>query len=167
MPRLGYHPAMNTLRMLLLVVHISSAALLLGGGTGLIKSLRNVLDVGGAPLLGAATAGAKRGMLLFISAVVALLTGVALMFVVYGGFGPAPKNFHAALGVLLGAIVVSTTVMKPASLAILNEAKKPEPGRSVIELSLKKMAMGQGNVYALPASSVAISERDATTSSTN
>ena len=38
---------MTPVRILLLVVHISAVALLLGGGLGLRKSIENVLEVGG------------------------------------------------------------------------------------------------------------------------
>lgn len=140
---------MQVVRILLLLVHISFAAILFGGGLGLRKAIESSLAVSPAALRATLAGTAQRAKLMGISSILTLLTGVALIFVSYGGFKEAPKNYHTALLLMLGAVAVSGTIQRPTMLAIVAEAAREVPDGSVIGAKLKKLSMAQGILHLL------------------
>lgn len=139
---------MQTVRLVILVLHISAAAVLLGGGTGLLRHLRRTLEVGGEAFRLATVDGERRGRLMGIASLVTLLTGLILIFLM-GGFKVAPLNFHIALGNMLVAVAVSAAVMTPASKKLVELGARPDLDRESASALLKKLQIGQGILHLL------------------
>lgn len=140
---------MQILRIALLLVHISFAAILFGGGLGVRKSIQSSLAVGPAALRATLAGVAERSKLIGVSSIVTLLSGVALIFVSYGGFKDAPKNFHTAIVTMLIATAVTMALLRPALGAIGVEAARETPDGAVIGAQLKKLSMAQGVLHLL------------------
>lgn len=137
-----------TLRLILLVVHISSAATLLGVPLGIPGSIRRAKEGGPAALRHAAADADRRGRIAGITSLLTLVTGIALIFNA-GGFASITKNFHAALGLMVLALVVSFTVMKPATGKLVAAVQKEPIDEAAVEAARKKLAMGSGILQTL------------------
>ncbi len=140
---------MAAVRIALLMVHITAAAFLLGGSAGLARPLRRNLKLGHEAFHVAAEDAVRRLKMLTVSSLTTLLTGVALIFVSYQGFGPAPKNFHAALGLMLVALAVNWGLLRPALGTTLKLAKAETLDADKARAAMKKVSMGQGVVHLL------------------
>ncbi len=140
---------MLALRIILLMVHITAAAFLFGGSAGVARPLRRTIDLGGKAFLLAAEDALRRGRMLGVSSIMTTMTGIGLMFATYQGFGPAPKNFHAALGLILVSIAVSATILRPATAAVVQLARVEPLDRTAVRAKLKRIAMGQGIMHLL------------------
>ncbi|HXS15761.1 MAG TPA: hypothetical protein VN764_01145 [Polyangiaceae bacterium] len=139
---------MHILYKLLLVIHISAAALTLGSTTGLLRLLRRGLDAGQAAFALAAEDGARRGKITGMSSMATLWTGLSLIFVI-GGFKVAPLNIHIALSLMLVAVVVSFTLMRPSMGRILALSSAAPLDVAAVRGHMKKLAMGQGILHLL------------------
>lgn len=135
-----------SLHTLLLIVHISAAAILVGGGMGLRRHLLAALALGGKAFELATQDAARRSKVMGICSLVTLLTGV-LLILSLGGFKVAPLNFHFAFGVMVLFILASLLIMRPAVGLLVEEAKKAAPDTAAATAALKKIAMGQGMLH--------------------
>lgn len=81
-----------------------------------------------------------------LSGFIVLQTGLALIFVI-GGFKAAPLNIHIAFTIMLGAMALSITVMRPTSARLVELSKAETLDKVGISKSLKKLAMGQGILH--------------------
>jgi hypothetical protein len=140
---------MFSARLLLLFVHITAAAFLFGASAGVARPVRRSLAFGQKVILAAAEDLVRRGKMIGVSSMMTLFTGVVLTATRLEGFGKSPKNFHAALGLMLVAVVVSLFLVRPASVAILGQAKQETPNAQAIGVQLKRLAMGQGILHLL------------------
>lgn len=140
---------MFTPRLVLLLVHITAASFLFGASAGVARPIRRSLELGPKAILFAAEDLVRRGKMIGISSMMTLMTGVVLLATRLEGFGKSPKNFHAALGLMLGAVVLSLALIRPTSMAILGEARKEAPDKNVFLALLKRLAMGQGIMHLL------------------
>jgi uncharacterized membrane protein len=137
---------MYVLRILILVIHISAAAVLFGAGLGLPRLLRKSFELG-APMFKLATEEVKkRAGWTGIASLATLWTGIALIFIL-GGFKAAPINYHISLTLMFGAILVNLLVARPAVKRLVFEGAKPEPSRDVVQASVKRLSMGQGIMH--------------------
>jgi hypothetical protein len=139
---------MEPLRLIVLVLHISAAALLLGAPTGLTRNLKASLDAGKAAFGQAAQDAARRGKVAGGSAVLTLLTGLALIFIA-GGFGRVPFNFHIALLVMLVAFAVVGALVRPSITKIVALSNMETLDKDAALQLIKKQAMGTGIVHLL------------------
>jgi hypothetical protein len=139
---------MEYFKVLVLIVHISAAAVLFGVPLGLTRMVRGALAKGSETFKLAAQEAAFKGKLAGMSSMVTLMSGLGLIFLA-GGFAIVPKNFHAALALMLGAFAVSITVMRP-NIARLVEASLKEPiDESSARAAVAKLGMGTGILHAL------------------
>jgi len=134
-------------RLLLLVVHITAAAFLFGAGAGVARPVRRSLELGPKAILAAAEDLVRRGKMIGMSSMMTLFTGVMLLATRLEGFGKSPKNYHAALGLMLLAVLVSLVLVRPAAAGILAQAKKDPPDSQAIGGLVKRLAMGQGIMH--------------------
>ncbi len=137
---------MQFVRILVLVLHVSAAAVLLGGGTGLMRHLRRTLEVGGEAFRLATLDAERRNRIMGICSLVTLLTGLGLIFLM-GGFKVAPLNFHIALGNMLVATAISAAMLKPAAAKLVELGARPELDRAGVASLLKKLQIGQGILH--------------------
>lgn len=139
---------MDPLRVIVLVLHISAAALLFGGATGIVRNLKATLELGRDAFKLATLDAAKRGRLMGMSSIATLATGLSLIFMA-GGFAVVPLNFHIALGIMLGAIGISAVIVRPSvtKLASLALAEKLDKGASL--KLIQRLAMGTGILHLL------------------
>lgn len=137
---------MYALYRILLVVHISAAAITLGASTGLLRHLRRALETSQQAFALAAEDAARRGKIMGLTGFVVLQTGLVLIFV-KGGFKAVPLNIHMALAIMLGAIALSITVMRPTSARLVELSKAETLEKVGITRLLKKLAMGQGILH--------------------
>lgn len=139
---------MDIFYRVLLTVHIAAAAVLLGASLGLAGGLKKNLQAARETFLALAKDAARRGMITGVASAVTLSTGVALIFTV-GGFGAVPVPIHIALLLMLGAVAVSATILRP-SLARAVSLGETEPfDRDQAQASIKKIAMATGIVHLL------------------
>jgi len=136
------------LRVVLLILHVASAALLFGAPLGLPRVLRNGLRLGDEPFRVAVDEALKRARLAQIGSLLTLLTGVALIFNA-GGFGMTSPNFHAALGIMLLAIGFSAAWMGPNTGKLVQSSQPTPVRRSQAEAAIKKLAIGAGVLHTL------------------
>lgn len=137
-----------TLRLILLVFHIASAATLFGVPLGLAGSIRRAKTGGPGALRHAAADAERRGQIAGMSSLLTLVTGIALIFNA-GGFAATTKNFHAALGLMLLALGISVTVMRPATAKLVEAVGKDPIDDATVEACRKKLAMGSGILQAM------------------
>jgi hypothetical protein len=137
---------MSTLRTVTLVIHISAAAMLIGANTGVVRNLTNTLELSREAFLIAVRDAAKRGAILGICSLLTLATGLALIFMM-GGMAVAPLNYHMALGLMLGAIVVSSVLMRPSGAKLMEVAQAETLDKARAASLIKKLAMGQGILH--------------------
>lgn len=139
---------MDPLKVAVLVLHVSAAAILFGGPLGTVRNLKASLELGRDAFKLATSEAARRGRLLGMSSLLTLATGVALIFMA-GGFGTVPLNFHIALGILLGAIVVSSAVVRPTVTKLVETAAADSLNQDAALKLIKRLAMGTGILHLL------------------
>jgi hypothetical protein len=140
---------MLAFRIGLLVVHVTAAAYLFGGSAGIARPLRRNLELGAQALAVAAEDAVRRARYLGMSSLMTVMTGVSLIFASYPSFGAAPKNFHAALGIMIVSIGISLGLLRPTTKALfeLSRAQPFDPGG--VRGQLKKLAAAQGMMHLL------------------
>lgn len=139
---------MDPLRITVLILHISSAALLLGVPLGIVRNLKANLELGKDAFRVATVDASRRGQLTGISALLTLATGLALIFM-SGGFGAVPLNFHMALTAMLVALVVAAVLIRPATTKLAQIAVKETLDRQGALALTKRLAMGTGILHLL------------------
>ena len=130
--------------ILLIVFHVTCAAILFGLPLGLPGACRRAMAVNQGALQLAAAEAVRKGKILAGASLLTLLTGVLLIISKMGGFGAAPKNFHVALLLMIVAMVVSIGVIRPAAANLLVAAGGDTVEEDLANQSLKRMAMGSG-----------------------
>lgn len=139
---------MEALRIILLVVHVTAAALLLGAPVGVARTIKSSLDSSKSAFESAARDGARRAAIASGGSLIVLLTGIALIFTV-GGFARAPINFHMALGIMLVALVVSAVIVRPMGTKLVDLAKAETIDKDAARSLIKRQAMGVGILHLL------------------
>lgn len=137
---------MESLRLPLLLVHIASAAVVLGGAFGVTRLVRRSLDLEVRALRLAADEGVRRARLTGISSIVTLWSGVGLIMLM-GGFKVAPLNYHMALGLMFGAVLLNLLVLRPAMVKVWRAAQAEVPERPLIEKLVRRMGMAHGILH--------------------
>lgn len=137
-----------SMKTLVLLVHISAAAVVLGASLGWGRLLRQAAEAGQATARVAIADVARRLVLVRITSMMTLFTGVALIFF-GGGFAVVPKNYHIALTLMLAGIgwVFLGVVPKVRALAKLTEAAPFEPSK--FAGSVGKIGMATGIIHAI------------------
>jgi hypothetical protein len=139
---------MEYFKVLVLVVHVSTAALLLGAPLGLVRSARTALGRSSDAFKLATQDAAFKAKLAGMGSMLTLLSGLGLIFL-GGGFAIVPKNFHAALALMLVAFGVSLTVMRPNTLRLVDASLKEPIDEPAARAALRKLGMGSGILHAL------------------
>jgi hypothetical protein len=139
---------MEYFKILVLVVHISASALLFGAPLGLPRLVRNGLAKGGESFRLAAGEAAFKAKLAGMGSMVTLMSGLGLIFL-GGGFAIVPKNFHAALLVMLGAFAISISVMRPNTMRLVEASQKEPIDEAAARQAIGKLGMGSGILHAL------------------
>jgi hypothetical protein len=137
---------MEYVKLVLVILHVSAVAMLFGAPLGLARMARAALSRNDEAFKLAAEEAARRTKLTVMSSIGTLLTGIALIFFI-GGFAAAPKNFHAALGVLLLAMLFSFLWMRPNTVKLVQSSLKNPIDRSGADAALKKLGMGGGILH--------------------
>lgn len=139
---------MDPLRVIVLVLHVTAAALLFGGGTGIVRNLKTTLELGKEVFKLATADAARRSRLVGMSSLLTLATGLALIFMT-GGFAQVSLNFHIALAVMLAAIVVSSVLVRPSVMKLAGLAQAENIDKDAARSLIKRLAMGIGIVHLL------------------
>lgn len=139
---------MEYFKLVVLLVHISAAAILFGAPLGLVRTTRSALSKGPATFTHAAQEAAFKAKLAGMSSMVTLMSGLGLIFL-GGGFAIVPKNFHAALAVMLAAFAVSLTVMRPNTLRLVKASEMNPIDEQGARAALGKLGMGSGILHGL------------------
>lgn len=134
------------MHILLVTFHVTCAAILFGLSLGLTGSCRRAMARGHEALRAAAEEVNRKGKILGGASVLTLLSGVSLIMSI-GGFAAAPKNFHAAMGLMMVAMVISFGILKPAGESLVLATEGDSIKEDLANLSLKKMAMGSGILH--------------------
>lgn len=134
---------MLLLRVLLLVLHIAAAAVSFGAPLGVARLLRRSVAAGDAAFALAAEDARRRVLLARVCGVVALFSGVALIFV-NGGFGAVPKNYHTALLLMWGLLGVQFFVTAPAIKQVSAHAGTSPVNAELVMACARKIGVGVG-----------------------
>lgn len=127
--------------VLLVVLHISFAAVAFGAPLGSPGSVRRARAISRDALLHAANEAMRRGQMAGISGIGILLTGLGLIFY-RGGFAIVPHNFHAALGIGLFLVVFGVAFQRPTGARLIEAATKGDDAG--ITKGQKLLGMGAG-----------------------
>jgi len=139
---------MDTLRTIVLVLHISAAAVLIGANTGVLRNLRRTLALSREAFVLATEDLARRGKILSICSGLTLVTGLALIMMM-GGMGAAPLNYHIALVLLLISMIISLVVMKPTGRKLNGLGQKSPVDQESAAILIRKLQWGQGTMHFL------------------
>lgn len=126
------------------VLHVTFAALWFGAPLAAGPALRIGAQSGREAFLVAATVAQRSGKVAAIGNLGVLLTGVALIFVRYGGMAALPVRFHIALGLVTVAFVIGVVFLRTLSAKIVAAAQDPSWTPSVTDPLRKKLAMFGG-----------------------
>jgi hypothetical protein len=137
------------LHLVLIVLHVTAAAVLFGAPLGIVGACRRALATGSRDAIRQAAAeGQRRGLIASICGLLTLVTGIGLIFE-RGGFKQVAPNFHMALGVMLLAVLFSVLWMKPAASRLV-AATEPDPvDRAAFNKQLGRLGMGSGIMHAI------------------
>ncbi len=135
---------MLTLRLIVVIVHISLAALVLGVPLGLGRMLRRALESKHDQAIRlAAYEAERRGKLAQTAGLLTLLSGI-LLILMSGGFGEVSTNFHVAMGLMIIAVGIGFSLMGPTGAAIVRAVEASPPRVEDIKPLLAKLGMGSG-----------------------
>ncbi len=140
--------AMDTLRTITLILHISAAAVLIGVNTGVMRNLRRTLELSQETFILATQDLAHRSQLRSACSGLTLVTGIALIMMM-GGMAKVPLNIHIALGLVLLSMIVAIVLMKPASKKINILAKATPLDKSGANALMKRLMMGESVLHVL------------------
>lgn len=147
--RRGRVPDMYVLKLVLLTIHITAAAIIFAAPLGTIGSLKRALaGAGDSALKTSAKDAAVRSQLAYLGAIVTLVTGVVLIFV-SGGFGVVGPRFHAALTLMVVAIGFRLAFIKPNGKKLAAAAAASPADRGGFAEALKNIRLGTGVQHAV------------------
>lgn len=135
---------MTYLKVLVLVVHIAAAAVVLGASLGWGRALRQAAGAGAAAWEVVLGDVSRRLILVRVTSMMTLFTGVGLIFL-SGGFAVVPKTYHIALTLMLAAVAWVMFLLAPAVKAL----KQVQVGPSNSAVNVGRVAMGTGVVHAI------------------
>lgn len=136
------------MKTVVLIVHIAAAAVVLGASLGWGRLLRQAAEAGQGAARVAIADIARRLLLVRVTSMMTLFTGLALMFI-GGGFAVVPKNYHIALTVMLAGVAWVFLGVVPKVKALGKLAAAPEFERDKFAGSVGKVGMATGVVHAL------------------
>lgn len=139
---------MDHLRIFVLVLHVSAAAILFGGSLGTVRSLKAGLELSRDAFKLTTSEAARRGRIMGMSSLLTFATGLVLIFMM-GGFARVPVNFHMALGIFLGAIALSSILLRPTVTKLADLAQAETTDKDAARKLIARLAMGTGLVHLL------------------
>ena len=125
----------------LLVLHVVFAVLWFAAPLSAVPMLRRVAPHGREAFHAVALSATRQGVVGAVGNVCTFLSGVGLMFAVYGGMS-APVRFHVALGLVLLAGVLGFLVQRPAGQRLAQLATDPDWTPEKTAGQVKRLAMG-------------------------
>lgn len=137
---------MDVVYKILLILHISCAALLFGGGIGIVRNLKSAFNAGKAAFTVATLDAIKRGKIMGAASLGTLATGLGLIFAV-GGFKAIPVTIHIALTLMLVAVGVNSVLIRPNTMKLVKFGEADVPDSVAVHASIKKLAMGTGILH--------------------
>ena len=125
----------------LVILHIVAAATWFGGPLSLASGLKRALG-GDRRTFELATAGAVRqATVAAIGAAVTMLTGLGLIFTVYGGFKGLPTRFHMALGLVIIGAALAFGAVRPTCTRLAAAAASPAFTADSVRSAVKRLSM--------------------------
>jgi len=132
------------LKLFLVVLHIALAALWFGAPLMIGSVLKKSAATGQAGFAAGAGVADRMALLGGVGSAGALLTGLALIFSVYGGMKGLPVPFHIALTLVLLGVVLSFGFIKPTTSKLVAAAAAADYKPATAASSIKKMSMFSG-----------------------
>ncbi len=128
----------------LVILHIIFATLWFGGPLMAAGTLKKTAAAGPKAFVAGADLANRMGTQAVVGTVGVLLTGVGLIFTVYGGMGGLPVRFHVALTLALVANIIGFGFLKPTLGSIVKAAAAPDFDPASVAGSMKKVGMFSG-----------------------
>lgn len=135
---------MANLKVLVLVVHVAAAAVVLGASLGWGRTLRQAASAGAQAWAVVVGDVSRRLLLVRITSMMTLFTGVGLIFL-SGGFAVVPKTYHVALTLMLFAVGWVMFLLAPGVKALA----QVQIGTTSSPVNIGKVAMGTGVLHAV------------------
>jgi len=132
---------MDTLKPILLILHVAVAAMAFGVSLAPSASLKRAKALGWDAFRAAAADFKRRDGMAAIAGFLVLVTGLGLIFT-YGGFKGLPPEYHAALGIVLIMNLLGAFFTRPTAIKLIDAAERQDEGGVVS--GIKRAAMGAG-----------------------
>jgi hypothetical protein len=129
---------------ILVVFHILFGALWFGGPLMIGSTLKKSLPAGQQAFAAATGVAGRMSLLGLVGTLGSLLTGVGLIFMKYGGMKGLPVRFHAALGLVLLASVLSFVLVKKPVGRLAAAAAASDFDAAAATSGAKRLSMGVG-----------------------
>jgi hypothetical protein len=137
-----------TLLFLLKIIHIAAASVWIGGGLNAPRDIRRTLPLG-QPHLGELLPRLRAiAQLMNVSALVTLLSGIAIVFAV-GGFARVPHRIHVGLGLTLLAFVAGRYLIRPVLGEIARAIAAPPVAPEKVAHIMARFRLVNGVEHAL------------------
>ena len=134
---------------IVVTLHVVFAALWFGAPLGSLPGLRMAASSGREAFVSAAKIAERSGAMAALGTLGVLVTGVALIFVRFKGFGEAPPRFHAALGLVMVALVLGLAAQRPLVSRLVTAAQSPDWTPATTDPMRKRLAMFGGISHAI------------------
>ena len=128
----------------LVVLHILFGTLWFGGPLMIGSTLKKALPAGQQAFAAATGVANRMSVLGLVGTLGSLATGVALIIVKYGGMKGLPVRFHAALGLVLVASVLSFVMVKRPVGKLAAAAAGADFDTAAATSGAKRLSMGVG-----------------------
>jgi hypothetical protein len=140
---------MLVVRLVLLVLHVASAAVIFGAPLGQPRVLRTALTSKSEEAFRlAAREAVRRGLLAQGASATTLVTGIILILI-SGGFAAVPSSFHVALALMLGAIGFGAGYLRPIGQKLVSASGASPLDKSALAALITKLASGSGLLQAV------------------
>lgn len=139
---------MPWLNQTLLIVHVLATFFWFGATASLPGRIREALGNQGPGTEAVLKAIAGRAPRILLAGLLAIATGVAMAFTVYGGFKGLPVRFHASLGLSLIWFGLGAFGVRPKLVALASTVRGTTMGQDADPLR-KKIAMFTGMQHLL------------------
>ncbi|TNF23391.1 MAG: hypothetical protein EP329_27680 [Deltaproteobacteria bacterium] len=132
---------MDTLRPILLILHVAVAATAFGVSLAPSGTLKRAKALGWDALRAATVDFKRRDGMAAIAGFLVLVTGLALIMAV-GGFKGLPPEYHAALGIVVVMNVLGAVFNRPTANKLIAAAQAQD--EAGVTAGIKRAAMGAG-----------------------
>ena len=126
------------------VLHVALATLWFAGGLFPSRILKSTRALGNDAFRVGAEMASHYGMLAGVGAIGAFVSGIAMIFVRYGGFSGLPVPFHIALTLVLLGVLMGLFGYRPLFRSLVELAEQGKTTSDEVTALIKRVSMMTG-----------------------